>query len=148
MLELRLFIVGLSLLHVVCSINLELLSILEYSLTGRESTKCDLAVFGQDMAMDVEHELQRPMIFSSRGNRDAEYKIRRSLIILSNCLILIMGEEVSIKEMKNLAEKTMNIKPTGVVYEVKNKYRMLAEDAGDLNWPFPVIFKKVNGKFH
>ena len=148
MFKLKLFIMGLSLLQVACSINLEILSVLEYSLTGSESTKCDLAVFGQDLAMDIEPELQRPMILSSRGNRDAEYKIRRSLIILSNCLILIMGEEVSIKEMKDLAEKTMNIKPTGVVYEVKNKYRMLAEDAGDLNWPFPVIFKEVNGKSH
>ena len=45
------FIVGLSLLAVASSINLELLSGLEYSLTGSESTKCDLVVTGGDIQL-------------------------------------------------------------------------------------------------
>ena len=140
------FIVGLSLLAVASSINLELLSVLEYSLTGSESTKCDLAVFGQELAIDVDHELQRPMILSSHGSTYVEYVIRKSLIVLSKCLILLMSDEVSINEMKYLADKFMNIKPTGVVYEVKNEYRILAKEAENWNLPFPVILKKDNGK--
>ena len=141
------FIVGLSLLPVASSINLELLSVLEYSLTGSESTKCDLVVFGKELAIDVDHELQRPMILSSLGSTDVEYVIRKSLVALSKCLILLMSDdEVSINKMKYLADKFMNIKPTGVVYEVKNEYRILAEEAENWNWPFPVILKKDNGK--
>ena len=141
------FIVGLSLLPVASSINLELLSVLEYSLTGSESTNCDLVVFGKELAIDVDHELQRPMIFSPLGSTDVEYVIRKSLVALSKCLILLMSDdEVSINKMKYLADKFMNIKPTGVVYEVKNEYRIFAKDAENWNWPFPVILKKDNGK--
>ena len=140
------FIFGLSLLAVASSINLELLSVLEYSLTGSELTKCDLAVFGQELAIDVDHELQRPMILSSHGSTYVEYVIRKSLIVLSKCLILLMNDEVSINEMEYLADKFRNIKPTGVVYEVKNEYKILAEEGENWNWPFPVILKKDNGK--
>ena len=90
MLEIRLFIVGLSLLHVVCSINLELLSILEYSLTGRESTKCDLAVFGQDFAINEYHYLNRPVIQLSNGSAVAHDAFKKS-----SCIILLLLLQMS-----------------------------------------------------
>ena len=143
------FYVGLLLAHVGCSINLELLSILEYSITEAESTKCDWAVFGQDLTLDEENELQRPLILSSHGSTDSEYAIRKSLIVQANCIILFMSEEVySFNEMMQLAAKFQDIKPLGVVYEVKQEWRNLAEDTERQSWPFPIIFQHVNGKSH
>ena len=142
------FVVGSLLLHVGSSINVETLSILEYSITESESTKCDLVVFGNDLRLDEENELQRPLILSFHGSTDAEHATRKSLNLLAKCVILFMSEEVySINEMIHLARKLQYIKPVGVVYEVKKDWSILAEDIEHQSWPFPIIFQHVNGKY-
>ena len=135
-------------MHFTCSLNHELLSILEHTLTGSRSEKCDLAVFGQDLMMDICHELQRPIILIS-GSTDADHMIKKSLIVPSSCLILLMFDRVSINDLKYLGDTLVKIIPIGAIYEAKNnEWRILAEDLEHQTLSFPVIFQKVNGKSH
>ena len=148
MLRPELFIVGLALMHFTCSLNHELLSILEHTLTGSRSKKCDLAVFGQDLMMDICHELQRPIILIL-GSTDADNVIKKSLIVPSSCLILLMFDRVSINDLKYLGDTLVKIIPIGAMYKAKNnEWRILAEDLEHQTLSFPVIFQKVNGKSH
>ena len=142
----HLLTVGLLLLPVASSISLEQLSVLEYSLTGSKSQKCDLVLIGPDLAVDVELEIWRSMIRLSSESTYAKYVIRKALVALAKCLILVMSDEVSMHELKNLAENLMKIKPVGVVYKENNDLRFSANDVEHHSWPFPVIFEKVNGK--
>ena len=135
----HLLVVGLLLLPVASSMSLEQLSVLEYSLKGSKSQKCDLVLIGPDLAVDVERS-------TIRLSRERTYVIRKSLVALSNCLILVIRDEFSVLELKNLAENLMKIKPVGVVYEGKKHLRLLANDVEHHTWPFPLIFEKVNGK--
>ena len=100
----HLSVVGLLLLPVTSSISLEQLSVLEYSLTGSKSEKCDLVLIGPDLAFDLEFEIWRSMMRLSSESTYAKYVIRKSLVALSKCLILVMSDKVSMHELKNLAE--------------------------------------------
>ena len=113
----HLLTVGLSLLPVASSISFEQLSILEYSLTGSKSEKCDLVLIGPDLAVDLELEIWRSMMRLSSETTYAKYVMRKSLVALSKCLILVMSDKVSMHELKTLAENLMKVKPIAVVYE-------------------------------
>ena len=107
-----------------------------------------MVLIGPDLAFDLELEIWRSMMRLSSETTYAKYFIRKSLVALSKCLILVMSDKVSMHELKNLAENLMKVKPIGVVYEERNDLRFLANDVGHHTWPFPVIFEKVNGKSH
>ena len=138
------FIVVFSLLHVSDSINLKHLSILEHSL---EATKCDLALIGQDLATDGKIELQRGVILASSGGTFAEDVINKELVSLSNCLILLMSEKVSVNEMLHLATQIQYIKPVGVVYEVKKEMPRIVKAIESRSLSFPIILHNNKGKF-
>ena len=141
------FFVGSLLIHVGFSINLELVTFLEYSVTESESTKCDFAVLGQDLIMDEESESQRPLILNSHGSTDAEYVVKKSLIVHAKCLILFLSEEdYAFNDMMHLAEQFQFSKPIGVVYRVKKEWSNLSEDTKRRSWPFPIVFRHANGK--
>ena len=128
--------VGFLLIEAVAAVNVEYLSILEYSLTEDESVKCDLASFGQNM--DVEYDSQRAVIHRSSNNiSGSDIILKKSLIILSQCLILFTSEEqASLKEVMHLSKKVQSIKPVGVIYDIKNAGR----NFDGMRWPFPIIF--------
>ena len=129
--------VGFLLIDAVAAINVEYLSILEYSLTEDESTKCDLACFGKNMDIYVEHEVQRAVIHSNSNNISRpDILLKKSLILLSKCLILFTNEEqVSLKEMMHFSKKVQSIKPVGVIYDLKKAGRNFE----GIRWPFPII---------
>ena len=125
------------------SSNLIQLSIFESSLTEVEGTKCDLAVFGQDFAINNEyHYLNRPVIqLSNNGSAVAHDAFKKS-----NCIILLLSEAVSLPEMILLAGKLQYLKPVGVLYEVENEWLNLTEVVEHRNLPFPIIFLFDKGK--
>ena len=123
------------------SLNLIHLSILESSLTEVEGTKCDLAVFGQDFAINEYHYLNRPVIQLSNGSAVAHDAFKKS-----SCIILLLSEAVSMPEMILLAGKLQYLKPVGVLYEVENEWLNLTEGVEHRNLPFPIIFLFDKGK--
>ena len=129
--------VGFFLIDAMAAVNVEYLSILEYSLTGDESTKCDLACFGQNMDIDVEHNIQRAVIHSNSNNISSpDIILKKSLIILSKCIILFTSEEqISLKEMMHFSKKVQSIKPVGVIFDIKKA----GSNFERMRWPFPII---------
>ena len=129
--------VGTFLIDAVAGVNVEYLSILEYSLTGDDSTKCDLAVIGQNIDIDVEDNIQRAVIYSNSNNISSQdIMLKKSLIILSKCLILFTSEEQgSVKEIMFFSKKVQSIKPVGVIYNIMKARRNFE----GMRWPFPMI---------
>ena len=133
------------LLMKVSAINEKQLSILEHSLAKVEGTRCDLALIGRDLTTNKGNalHLHRASILVSSENTLAEYVSKSMLIVQSNCLILHVGEEVSLNDLLYLAEKVQYVKPVGVVYEVK---KLGDHSIGSKSWSFPIIFLDNNGK--
>ena len=133
------------LLMKVSAINEKQLSILEHSLAKVEGTRCDLALIGRDLTTNKGNalHLHRASILVSSENTLAEYVSKSMLIVQSNCLILHVGEEVSLNDLLSLAEKVQYLKPVGVVYEVK---KLGDHSIGRKSWSFPIIFLDNNGK--
>ena len=141
------FFVGLLLQHVSCSINLKSLSILEYTISETESTRCDLVDFGIDLPLDEDNDLQNPFIISYHGGKDADSVNMTSVILHAKCLILLMSEAVfSIHEMMHLAREFQYTKAVGVIYEIEKDGTNLAEVMKHQRRPFPIMLQVVNGK--
>ena len=147
---------GSLLLGAVNALNSEYFSILEKSLTEDESAMCDLVFFEQSLGFGDWHNFQRAITFVSNlsyNKWNHSYTsclpthslsdVIKELTIFSQCLVLVMNEKVTLKEMRYLAGQVQCIRPVGVIFhDEKTSWK----DFTGMRWPFPTILKS-RGKY-